>query len=122
MLISSYNEGKGPMKTKKLMILAKGTIPEGYNNYFNKGTLDSPIGTFPWLETIVYTPNQGTTRERYFNHIIYKGKKAEFWSEINTYPFILSFMDRVFSIFRKKGYGFNPSEMDIKVVIPAPTK
>ena len=27
---------------------------------------------------IVYTPNQGTNREKYFNHIIYKGKDADF--------------------------------------------
>ena len=26
---------------------------------------------------IVYTPNQGTNREKYFNHIIYKGKDAD---------------------------------------------
>ena len=26
---------------------------------------------------IVYTPNQGTNREKYFNHLIYKGKNAD---------------------------------------------
>ena len=26
---------------------------------------------------IVYTPNQGTNREEYFNHIIYQGKDAD---------------------------------------------
>ena len=26
---------------------------------------------------IVCTPNQGTNREKYFNHIIYKGKDAD---------------------------------------------
>ena len=25
----------------------------------------------------VYTPNEGTTREKYFDHIIYKGKDAD---------------------------------------------
>ena len=29
---------------------------------------------FPWRETIVYTPIQGTNREKYFNHIIHKRK------------------------------------------------
>ena len=27
---------------------------------------------------IVYTPNQGTNREKYFNYIIYKGNDADF--------------------------------------------
>ena len=26
---------------------------------------------------IVYTPNQGTNREKYFNHIIYQGKDTD---------------------------------------------
>ena len=26
---------------------------------------------------IVYTPNQGTNREKYFNHTFYKGKDAD---------------------------------------------
>ena len=42
----------------------------GYNLYNNHSTFISPIYTFPWRETIVYTPNQGTKREKYFNHII----------------------------------------------------
>ena len=29
---------------------------------------------FPWRETIVYTPIQGTNREKYFNYLIYRGK------------------------------------------------
>ena len=49
-----------------------------------------------------------------------KGKKYRLWREINTFPSISSLMDRVFSIFRQKRYASNPSEMDIKVVIPAP--
>ena len=51
----------------------KGTIPKGYNLYNNNCTFISPIYTFPWRENIiVYTPDQGTNREKYFNHIIYQ--------------------------------------------------
>ena len=38
-------------------------------------TFISPIYTFSLAENIiVYTPIQGTNREKYFNHIIYKAK------------------------------------------------
>ena len=37
-------------------------------------------------------------------------------------PSTSSFTDRVFSIYRQKSYGSDPSELDIKVVIPAPTQ
>ena len=29
------------------------------------------------VNIIVYTPDQSTTREKHFNHIIYKGKDAD---------------------------------------------
>ena len=51
---------------------------KGYNLYINS-TFVSPIYTFSLAgNIIVYTPNQGKIREKYFNHIIYKGKKADF--------------------------------------------
>ena len=37
-------------------------------------------------------------------------------------PPIFSVTGRVFSIFRRKMYGPNPSEMDFKVLITAPTR
>ena len=37
------------------------------------------------------------------------------------FPCISSLIGRAFSIFREKMDGPNPSEMDIKVFIPAPT-
>ena len=49
-------------------------------------------------------------------------EKWQIWREINTSPSISSFIDRVFSIFRQKNYGSNPSKMDIKVVISASTQ
>ena len=33
----------------------KGTIPKGYNLYNNKCTFISPIYTFPWRETQLFT-------------------------------------------------------------------
>ena len=97
------------------------TVPKATKLY-NNSTFVSAIYTFSLAgNIIVYTPNQSTIREKYFNQIICKGK-CQLWREINTSPSIYSFIDRVFSIFRRKKYGSNPSEMDIKVVIPAPTK
>ena len=59
--------------TKQSQYFIKGTIPKGYNLYNNNCTFISPIYTFPWPENmIVYTPDQGTNREKYFNHNIYQ--------------------------------------------------
>ena len=90
--------------------------------YYISNNFVSPIYTFSLAgKIIVYTPSQGTFREKYFNHTIYKGKNADFWWKINISPSICYLMDRVFSIFWQKKYGSNPPEMDIKVVIPLPT-
>ena len=71
---------------------------------------------------IVYTPNQGTKREKYFNQIFYKGKNADFGGkETPLRPFLLS-LTAAFPSFDGRKYGSNLSEMDIKVVIPAPTQ
>ena len=51
---------------------------------------------------IVYAPNQGTNREKYFNHIIYQRKRCRLWREINTLPSISSLTGRDFSIFRQE--------------------
>ena len=71
---------------------------------------------------INYTPDQGTNREKYFNRNIYQRERCRLWREINTLPSISSLTDCVFSIFRQKKVWSDPSEMDIKVVIPAPTQ
>ena len=49
-------------------------------------------------------------------------EKGRFWREMDTAPSVSSYIDRVFSESRGKKYGSNPSEEDIKVVTPAPTK
>ena len=65
----------------------------------------SPIYTFSFTPTIKITK-----------------ETCRLWRETNTIPFISSFTDRVFSIVRRKMYGSNPSQMDTKVLIPAPTQ
>ena len=72
---------------------------------------------------IAYTPNQGTNREDYLNHIIYKGKKCRLTLAGNEHLSVHFFLHgpRIFHLSTEK-YGSNPSEMDIKVVIPAPTQ
>ena len=103
------------------MISTKVKYQKATNLYNKNSTFVSPIFTFFLAEnTIAYTPKQGTNREKYFIHIIYKAKYANSGWKRNTYPSISSFMDRVFSIFQREKYGSNPSEMDIKVVIPTP--
>ena len=52
---------------------------------------------------IVYTPDQGTNREKYFNHIIYQRKGFPLWRELNTFPSISSLTDRVFHLSTEKG-------------------
>ena len=66
------------MKTKQLMISKKVQYQKATNLYDNNSTFVSPIYTFSLAgNIIVYTPNQGTNEEKYFNHIIYQGKNAD---------------------------------------------
>ena len=73
-LISSYYEGKGSIKTKELMT----SNPVEYSkatNYILILVLSFLLFIpFRAGNIIVYTPNRGTNREEYFNHIIYKEK------------------------------------------------
>ena len=88
----------------------------------DKRTRFYPIYTFSLAgNKVVYTPSQGTIREMYFNHINYKDKRCQLWQEIKTFPSIHSLISCVFSIFRQKKYESNPSEMENKVLFPAPT-
>ena len=52
------------------------TVPKARKLYnINNSTFVSPIYTFSLAgNTIVYTPIHGTNRQKYFNHIINKGK------------------------------------------------
>ena len=89
------------------------TVPKATKLYINNSSLVSPIYTFSLArKIIVYTPHQGTNREKYFNHNNYKEKMATLAGSKHLSVHFSS-MDRVISIFRRKKYGSNPSEMDI---------
>ena len=64
-----------------------------------------------------YTPIPGKNTENYCNYKFYKSRKAD--SDGRELP-SRSFLPGFFSIFRRKMYGPNPSQMDIKVLIPEP--
>ena len=71
---------------------------------------------------IVHTPNQGTNREKYFDHIIYEGKDADFCGKKTPFRPFLPSWTASFPSFDRKKHGSDPSEMNIKVAIPAPTQ
>ena len=51
------------------------TIPKATNLYNNFSTFVPPIYTFSLASNItVYTPIQGTNKEKYISHINYEGK------------------------------------------------
>ena len=54
--------------------------------------------------------------------LFFKEKGCRLWREINTLQSISSLTDRVFPIIRQEKVQSDPSKMDIKVVIPAPTQ
>ena len=70
---------------------------------------------------IVYTPSQGTNKEKYSYRIKHQRLKCRLWREINTFTSIPSLIGRVLSIFRWKMDGPNQLERDNKVLIPAST-
>ena len=47
--------------------------------------------------------------------------KCQLWQERNTFPSIFSLIGRVFTFIRQKIDAPDPSELDIKMLIPAPT-
>ena len=78
------------------------TKPKATYVYIINSFFVSPIYTFSLAGNIIVdTPNQGTNRENYFNHNIYKGKMLTLAVKKSS-PSISSFKDRVFSIFRQK--------------------
>ena len=82
----------------------------------------SPIYTFSLARNIiVYTPSQGTKREKYSYNIQQQRLKRQLRREKNTFSTISLLIGRVFSITWRNMDGPNPSETDIKVFIRAPT-
>ena len=85
-------------------------------------TFISAIFTIPLAgNMIVCTPSQGTNREKDSRNKQHQRLECRLWRGIDTFPYISSLMGRVFSISRRKMDGPNPSKMDIKLLIPAPT-
>ena len=90
--------------------------------YNHNCTFISPIYTFPWRETELFTRQIKVQIGKSTLIILFTKEKCRLWREINTFPSISFLTDRVLSIFRQKRVRSDPSEMDIKVVIPAPTQ
>ena len=91
-------------KQSKGDFLKRDTILKFCNFYNNHCTFISPIYTFPWRENIIiYTPDQGTNRKKYFNHIIYQRKGCRLWREKTPFlPFLPSRTASFPSFDRKK--------------------
>ena len=54
------------------------TIREGYKFNNSISSFVTPVYTLSLTgSNFVYTPNQGTNREKYFNHITFKEKNAD---------------------------------------------
>ena len=110
-------------KTVKWFKKENGTIPKGNNLYNTDCTFSSPIYTFPWRETYLLTRQIKVQIGKSTLIILFiKEKGCRLWREINTLPSISSLTDSVFPTFRNENVRSDPSEMDIKVVIPAPTQ
>ena len=117
--VKSDFQGKAMSNSRNIMI---STIPKGNNLYNHTCTFISPIYTFPWRETYLFTRQIKVQIGKSTLIILFiKEMGCRLWREINTLPSNSSLTDRVFSIFRQKKVRSDPSEMDIKVVIPAPT-
>ena len=95
-----------------------------YNPIFHKNisNLFSPNYTFCLSGNIVvYTPSRCTNRERYFNHINYKGKMPTVAGNKHVSIYSFPHRPRLFYLSTKK-FGSNSSKKDIKVVFPPSTK
>ena len=95
------------------------TIKRSRNLSFYNSTFVSPIHTFSlaW-NIIVYTPFQGTNKKKYFNNIIYKWKLPTLAGNKHLSVHFPFHRHCLFHL----SYGSNPSEVDIKVVLPVPTQ
>ena len=85
-------------------------------------TFVSPIYTFSLVgNRIVYTPSQGTNKEKYWHFYYIKARMLTLAGNKQLFHPSFPPMDARFSFFRRKIDGPNPSEMDIKMPIPPPT-
>ena len=122
-LISYFYEVKGSNNSKQLMM-------ENFVYNTREATIYIILTIlafllfihFPWRETYLFTQQFQVQIRKSALIIIFIKEKCRLWRETNTFPSIYSLTDRVFSIFRQKIYVSNPSEMNIKMLIPAPTR
>ena len=93
-------------------------------------TIVLSFGTFVWgVYNLSFggkhnfcTPSQGTKKSTFkVKKINSKMPMLTTHTELNSFPSISFLKGDVFSIFCQKRYGPHPSEMDIKVIIYAPT-
>ena len=84
--------------------MENGTIPKGYILYNNNFTLISPIYTFPWRDTKLFTRQIKVQIGKSTLIIIFikERERCRLWREINTFSSISSLTDRVFPIFQQE--------------------
>ena len=98
------------------------TIPKGYELLSDNITFTSPIYTFPCRETKLFTRQIKVKREKSFLITLrIKGKMPILAGNKHLSVQFLLHGPRPFHLSTEK-YGSDPSEMDIKVVIPALTQ
>ena len=97
-IISSYYEGK-ESQINTTVNDYKGTISNVYNLYKNNSTFISPIYTFPWRETQLFTRQIKVQIWKSTLITLFIKEKCRLLGEMNTFPSISSFTDRVFPPF-----------------------
>ena len=103
MSISSIMREKGFNKSKQLLILNSVQKQKATNLCNINSTFVSPIYTFSLAANIfIYTPIQGTNREKCFNHIIYKGKMPSLAGKKHISVHFLFHKQRVFHLSTEK--------------------
>ena len=87
-------------------------------------TFGSPTYTFipfPWKETKMFARQVKVQIRKSTNNVTTSKLECQLWSEKNNFSIHFSLIGRAFSMFRQKLDGPNPSELNIKVLVPAPT-
>ena len=89
-------------KAKQLMISSVVQYQKASVLYFKNSTFVSPIYTFSLAgNIIVYTPIEGTNREKYFNDIIYDGKMPTLAGNKHLSVHLFFHRQRLFNLRRK---------------------
>ena len=98
------------------------TLLKGYKLYNNNSNFISPIYTFHWRKTQLFTRQiKVQIGKSFLITLSIKGKMPTLAGNKHLSVHFFLHGPRL-SIFRQEKYVSNPSEMDIKMVIPAPTQ